>query len=212
MADELLIDDEHLIEDPETMKILGDPLRIQILGQVSQMNAAGQLATAKVLAEALDVPQTKLYYHLNLLEKHDLLRVAETGLVSGIVEKRYQIRAQRLRMDVNIEPDQADGETEPFEMILTPLKSILDSALQNFERSLQSYQAQSPEALALDLDQAYLRQTVIHMNDDEAQRFVQQLEKLVEGSKRTPGKTRRPYYLTSIFHPGQPPNSNSEES
>lgn len=212
MGEELPIDSEHLIEDPETMKILGDPLRIQILGQVSQLNAAGQLATAKVLAEALGVPQTKLYYHLNLLEKHDLLRVAETGLVSGIVEKRYQIRAQRLRMDVNIDPSQADDDSESIEMILTPLKSILESTHQNFKRALEAYQDPSLGSLSTDLDQAYLRQTVIHMNEEEAQHFVDLLTQLVEGSKRPPGKTRRPYHLTSIFYPGFPPKSNTQES
>ena len=212
MSDELQIDDEHRIEDPETIKILGDPLRIQILSQVSQLNTAGQLATAKVLAEAIGVPQTKLYYHLNLLEKHDLLRVAETGLVSGIVEKRYQVRARRLRADVHIEPDLDRYIPEDLESIMIPVTSVLDNALVNVKRSVQLL-AEQPEGDSAPVwDQIHIQQKTLLLTLDEAKLFIQKLEALIEEHKGASGGQRHPYHLTSLFHPGEPPKSNSQES
>ena len=42
---------------------------------------------------SLGTSQTKLYHHLNLMEEHGFLRVAETRLVSGIQERRYAAAA-----------------------------------------------------------------------------------------------------------------------
>ena len=32
---------------------------------------------------------TNIYYHLNMLERHDLLQVRDTRVVNGIIEKHY---------------------------------------------------------------------------------------------------------------------------
>ena len=212
MADELHIDDEHVIEDPETIKILGDPLRIQILGQIARLNDTGQLATAKILAKAIDVPQTKLYYHLNLLEKHDLLRVAETGLVSGIVEKRYQIRARRLRADVHIEPAQGEYTTEDLEAVLLPITSVLDNAVEKFKHAIQAQMAQPEGDDAPAWDQIHVQQTTLHLTEEEAKQFIQRLEEVIAEYKLSPEGKRYVYHLTSLFHPGQPSKSDSQES
>jgi len=67
-----------------TLKALADPLRIRIglLLLESPM-------TVKELAAALEVPQTRLYYHVRILEQHDLIEVVERRMVSGIEERRY---------------------------------------------------------------------------------------------------------------------------
>ena len=72
------IEEEYLVTDLETIKIISDPLRVQILEHIGLTSEVGKLITVKEIAEALDIPPTKLYYHINLLEKHDLIRVAET--------------------------------------------------------------------------------------------------------------------------------------
>jgi hypothetical protein len=47
----------------------------------------------------LDVPRTKLYYHVRLLDEHELITVEDTRIVSGITEKRYRLTAYRLSVD-----------------------------------------------------------------------------------------------------------------
>ncbi|MDH5507396.1 MAG: helix-turn-helix domain-containing protein [Anaerolineae bacterium] len=96
MTKELKIDRRFEIADLETLKVLSDPLRLQVLENIGLANERGELATVKRLAGQMELPATKLYYHVNLLEKHDLIRVADTRMVSGITEKHYQIRAYNI--------------------------------------------------------------------------------------------------------------------
>ncbi|WP_370146169.1 helix-turn-helix domain-containing protein [Streptacidiphilus sp. EB129] len=89
-ADDPRIPGVRVVADVETIKALSDPLRVTILRVVMDRGARGLRAwTAKELAAELGEPQTKLYRHLKTLEERGLLRVAETRLVSGIVEQRY---------------------------------------------------------------------------------------------------------------------------
>lgn len=88
---------EMTITTVEQLKVIGDPLRIRLI----EIMAADPLRswTAKELAEELDTKQTKLYHHLGLLEEHGFIRVAETRMVSGIQEKRYQATAHGFHVD-----------------------------------------------------------------------------------------------------------------
>src|SRR5690349_23081625 len=83
-----------VITDLETVKVVADPLRLQLLNLLRE-----EARTVKELAKTLHLPQTKLYYHMDLLEKHGLVRVVGTRLVSGILEKRYQAAAYKFSVD-----------------------------------------------------------------------------------------------------------------
>jgi DNA-binding transcriptional ArsR family regulator len=67
------------------LKAASDPMRIR-MGLL--MLDDGR--TVKELAAALDVPTTRLYYHMKILEQHGLVEVIERRLVSGIEERRYR--------------------------------------------------------------------------------------------------------------------------
>lgn len=86
--------DVLVIRDAETLRIVSDPLRLRMLELMRE-----RPQTAKELATALRVSRTKLYYHLNLLTDHGLITVADTRLVSGIVEKQYRVTAYRMTVD-----------------------------------------------------------------------------------------------------------------
>jgi DNA-binding transcriptional ArsR family regulator len=91
------IEPERLISDVETLKAISDPLRLKILEvMVAQF---GEPWSVKELASALDVPQTRLYHHVELLLERDLIRVASQRVVSGIIETRYRVAAMSLRLD-----------------------------------------------------------------------------------------------------------------
>lgn len=76
------------IDDLETLKVVADPRRKQLIDLLRQ-----DAATVKELAATLHVSPKSLYYHVNLLQKHGLIRVVDTRLVSGITEKRYRTTA-----------------------------------------------------------------------------------------------------------------------
>src|SRR6476646_2888850 len=75
---------ERVISDVETLKALSDPVRLRILE--TMVTAADEAWTVKRLAKALGTNTTKLYHHINILEERDLIRVAGTRVVSGIIE------------------------------------------------------------------------------------------------------------------------------
>lgn len=86
-----------VLTEVEQLKAVSDPVRLDLLDAMT--HDAERTWTAKELAERLGTRQTKLYHHLNLLEERGFIRVAETRLVSGIVEKRYQVTALNFRVD-----------------------------------------------------------------------------------------------------------------
>lgn len=88
---------EMVLTDVEQLKVIGDPFRIQMVEAMAEDPARAW--TAKELAAHLGVKQTKLYRHLALLEEHGFIAVAETRVVSGILEKRYRATAHGYRVD-----------------------------------------------------------------------------------------------------------------
>ncbi|WFE27281.1 helix-turn-helix domain-containing protein [Solwaraspora sp. WMMD791] len=77
----------RMIEDVATLKALADPIRMRVLELA--MSEPERTWTAKELAGIVGVPPTKIYYHLNQLEQHQLLHIRDTRVVNGIIEKQY---------------------------------------------------------------------------------------------------------------------------
>jgi DNA-binding transcriptional ArsR family regulator len=113
---------ERLISDVETLKALSDPLRLKILETMG--TRATDAWSAKELAAAIGVPQTRLYHHLDLLLERDLIRAAGQRVVSGIIETRYRVAALSMRLD----PKLLAGEGEATESAGAVLSTVLDSA------------------------------------------------------------------------------------
>ncbi len=91
--------------DPVLLRVLADPVRSFLV-----YSLVSEPKTAKVLAAELGCPVTRLYYHLQQLEKHGLVFVEKTRLVSGIREKHYRAVARELLLDKQafIEGDSLD--------------------------------------------------------------------------------------------------------
>ena len=110
-------DAERLIDNLETLKVYFDPMRAKIMKTV-----AYRPRTVQEIAQELDVPFTRLYYHMNLLEKHGLIRVVETRNLSGAVEEKYyQISARSYVIDrslLTVQSDDGDENSDGLEIIL----------------------------------------------------------------------------------------------
>lgn len=123
---------EHVlvIDRPETLRLLAHPLRLRILENLRTGGAEG--VAVKELAAALDVPQTRLYHHVNLLEVQGLIRVVATRQVSGITEKRYGVTAYRLSVDrALLAPTEAGDDA--LEVLLSV---VLDEVRSEIKRSV----------------------------------------------------------------------------
>ena len=107
--------DEVVISDVEQLKAISDPLRLRLIEIASE--DPSRPWTAKALAERLGTKQTKLYHHLNLLEERGFLRVAETRMVSGIVEKGYAATARSYRLEPGLLGGSAAGDKALDDML-----------------------------------------------------------------------------------------------
>ncbi len=80
--------------DPALLRVLADPVRSFLV-----YSLVAEPKTARMLAAELGCPVTRLYYHLQQLEKHGLVFVEKTRIVSGIREKHYRAVARELLLD-----------------------------------------------------------------------------------------------------------------
>lgn len=82
--------DLYVISDLRQIKALADPLRQKILGAF-----VAEPRTTKQVAALLDQPPTKLYHHVDQLERVGLIELVATRPKRGTMEKYYRAVANR---------------------------------------------------------------------------------------------------------------------
>jgi len=178
-----------IIEDLETLKVVSDPQRLQILELMVL-----EPRTVKQIATHLDVSPNKLYYHINLLEKHGLIRVVDTQLVSGIVEKHYRVSAEDITVADGLlsvsEPERAD-RVEAF------ITTVLDSTKEELIRSMKLRSTEESRQTAL-----FLKEMAM-MPEERAREFSKRLQDLIKEFTENDADTEnvQSYALLAIFYP-----------
>jgi DNA-binding transcriptional ArsR family regulator len=122
------IAEHQTIADVETIKVFADERRLAILA------ALRQPMTVKELADRLQTPQSQLYYHVNLLEKHSLIQVVATQVISGIIEKQYQVTARQFR----IRNPMLMGDMITPDETFAVFASLLDETKAELQRAFQA--------------------------------------------------------------------------
>lgn len=164
----------HIIKDLEAAKAVADPLRLQII-EVLLPNPL----TVKQIGEKLGLAASKLYYHVNTLEKHSLIRVVDTSQHGNIIEKHYWVTAYNFSIDKEIYNFNV-LETEGKENIIAIALNTLDIIREDFVRSI--------EARAFNLEHGatphprYVIQSreVCRISDDKIEAFQARLRALLE--------------------------------
>ena len=123
--------DKLTITSLDTVKVLSDPLRLQILECMLD-----QPTTVKQLAAELKIPQTKLYYHMNTLEEHGLVKVVSTRVVSGIIEKQYWVTAYSVTIDKTLFA--APGGKGISEEVNSLLQTMFDGVRIDLNKSVEA--------------------------------------------------------------------------
>jgi DNA-binding transcriptional ArsR family regulator len=70
----------------QELRALAHPLRLRLLEEF-----AGQARTTMQVAAAMGEPPTRLYHHVNALERAGILKLARTRQVRGTTEKYYEV-------------------------------------------------------------------------------------------------------------------------
>ena len=104
---------ERMSLDPSLLRVLADPVRSFVV-----YSLVPEAKTVKQLASELGCPPTRLYYHLQQLEKHGLVFVQRSRLVSGIQERHYRAAAREFVLDRDALGNGSTSERERSEALL----------------------------------------------------------------------------------------------
>ncbi len=160
------IADAMTINDLDTLKVVADPLRLSILEYLMKPG------TVKRIAQKLDRPPTKLYYHFNQLEKHGLIQLVDTRVVSGIIEKHYQAaaRAYVVARDLLI-PGSAVGDEGLAITLSSVLTDTRNDVLDSINGGVISTDADAPKRARVTLGQKRLQ-----LAPDQAEALLSDLQ------------------------------------
>lgn len=98
----------HVIERVEGLRALSDPLRLRILEVL-----CGRPRTTRQVADVLGEGPTRLYHHVDALERAGLIRLVATRPKRGTLEKYYQAVARQFRAAAGLlpgAPEPGDGD------------------------------------------------------------------------------------------------------
>jgi DNA-binding Lrp family transcriptional regulator len=197
-----------MVKDLETLKILADPLRNQIL----EILAPGKL-TVNQIAEKLGLSPSKLYYHINLLEKHGLIQEVDSIIKANIIEKVYWITAYECKMDENLcNFSTPIGQQSTMTSMVAPIDTTREDILRSLEARATALE-QGAEPHPRDV---IVRREVQNMSDDIADQFADRLNAILEDFKKYEGdesdQDTHTRALTIAFYPSfyYFPNETSE--
>lgn len=188
--------EEFIITDLETLKVLADPLRLSI---VEYLNKPG---TVKQIARKIGKPPTKLYYHFNLLEKHLLIQMVDTRIVSGIVEKHYQASAKTYRLERNLLSPSAEGFDENLDLMLS---GVMGNMRGDLRESILAGVADVSDT-APPHRRVMMTQGRMMLTPQQAEAFYQRMLELLKEfdalqDDHAPDENAIPYKVTLLAHP-----------
>jgi DNA-binding transcriptional ArsR family regulator len=112
----------------EQVKAISDPTRSRILGIIQN-----QPATAKQIAQALNMPPGTVGYHLQVLESSGLAQVVARRLIRGIVATYYTRTARIFQYDL---PPEVAGRFSTTMDIMIHAREELTDALADYGEGL----------------------------------------------------------------------------
>jgi DNA-binding transcriptional ArsR family regulator len=177
----------------EALKVLADPFRIQILESLAGPQ------TVKTVAQQLGVSPTKLYYHINMLEQHGLIRVVSTRVVSGILEKSYQITANSFEAAPSFASPNAT-----LEDALGFMTSVLDAGKLEMRRAYNSGQFTMPTSASEAKPPMLLTRTILSLTEARAKKLRERISKLLKEFSDDQSAQTQDFSLTIAFHPTVP--------
>ena len=175
----------HIIKELDAAKAIADPLRLQIL----EVMLSAPL-TVKEIADKLGLSPSKLYYHVNTMEKYDLIRVVDTTIHGNIIEKHYWVTAYDYRVDqelYNLNVQESEGKETIISMALT----TLDTAREDFIRSIEARAFNLEHGAPPNPRQVVNARAVSKIPDQKMEAFIERLKALIDEFEETddPGDT-----------------------
>ena len=120
--------DSYQISELDQVKALAHPLRMRILETL----AAADPMTTKHVADKLGEKPTRLYHHVDMLQKAGLIRLTHTRQNRGTTEKYYEAIAKQFRAGADLFSDEsADDQKNAFRPMI---RTVFDNTLSEMLR------------------------------------------------------------------------------
>ena len=154
---------EFLIKDLEGFRVIDNPMRQRIL------HIARNPKSVRELADALEVPVTRLYYHVNMLEKAGFLEAIDVRKSGAQLERIYQSRKGTVRPSPDFVKNIGDKK-KAAHVLAGALFDITRVEVAAFlERELRSGEGSG-----------YLARAVLQLPTPVAEDFSRRIEELVQ--------------------------------
>jgi len=89
------------IDNIKLLKVISDPIRKQIIDVLYD-----EPLTASEIADEINFPKDKIYYHIKKLQSSGILIIAETEKVKGITQNKFINAAKKIEIDESLLGDQ----------------------------------------------------------------------------------------------------------
>jgi DNA-binding transcriptional ArsR family regulator len=186
-----------VISDLAVLRVLSDGLRLQLIEAFGRTR--GVPRSVKEVAKEIGQSATKLYYHVNLLEENGLLLVAESRLVSGILEKKYVPAARQYTVDKELLRTAEGGLGSEGESVFgQTIDTLLHSAAVDFRRAMVAGLATLGDE-SQPRRRSVLSKSVLRLRPEDAAKVIELLESLAQ-TKDDETPDADTYGLTVAFH------------
>jgi DNA-binding transcriptional ArsR family regulator len=175
----------------EELKALSDPLRIRLIEAF-----ADQPMTTRQVARLLGEKPTRLYHHVEALEKLGLLKLVETRQNRGTMEHYYQAIAREFTVDAELLNIQNHSK-ETSQAVEDLLINVLQTSLAELRRSLRA-----GLLIGSGKKNRWISSSHLNMTSEEAGKLQSQFRELVRPYEMIPGKSYDSQYnLTLALFP-----------
>lgn len=181
--------------DVRQVKVLADPLRIRILEELCTAER-----TTKQVAERLGEKPTKLYHHVEALERVGLIRLTRTRPNRGTTEKYYLAVARRFKADSRIFSAADAGSAAEGDALQAMIATVFDRTADE----MRGLVAQNRGREGIE-EQGVLSYLEVRTDSKHGRQLQKRLMKLIRSLEGVPEATTksggRRYRLTVAFYP-----------
>lgn len=183
----------HTLSSLEQIRTLADPLRVRILETLCEER------TTKQVAGVIGEKPTKLYHHVEALERAGLIRLVRTRQNRGTLEKYYQAVARAFRADASLFPTM--GESAGGH----PMHRMISTLLEKTGAELRRVTSMQRGAKGLE-EEGVFAFLEARGDEKEMRRLRRRMEKLAQGERRPSekccaGSGRRRFRMMIAFYP-----------
>ena len=183
------------LSDLDQVRVLADPLRIRILEALCK-----EERTTKQVAKLLGEKPTKLYHHVDALERVGLIRLARTRPNRGTTEKYYMAVARQFRADSRIFAAAGTGSEKEGDT----LQAMISTVFERTSDEMRGLIAQGRGKEGIE-EQGILSYLEIQTDRKHGRRIQARLASLLKSLEdRKAGRDKpgaRSYRLTIAFYP-----------